>query len=370
MRRIGGVVALCAALGTAIGASAAPQALNVPVMTDTWAITANVLAYDDPTGFLGPTYAVGASNPRTWRFEQTCVGTPADCETDLVRVTDLGESKTRISYRGNNEFAWAENLASSVTCGSTTFEASTVHVDFVMKVQTVPIPTGRPFATSLEAVGIFVATMNQAGYANAGCPTVPPAQIRYTVRYTGDSPNPPPTGAQVYGGPAPGLSAGTIKLPGSGSFVPMTAGQNVPPGTIVDVSKGRGVTLADPKGQTSVFSGEKDAVPSQFVYAGVVGGFVELRLTGGNFKACPKRVVQSAAAEKPVRRLWGKGKGKFRTKGRYASAAIRGTWWLTADYCSRTFVRVKEGSVTVVDIPKKKTVIVKAPKSYSAAKKK
>jgi hypothetical protein len=174
----------------------------------------------------------------------------------------------------------------------------------------------------------------------------------------------------VFGGPAPGFGPGTVRTPGSGGAVAITPGTRIPPGSVVDVSNGRGVTLADPKGATAVFSGQKDAVPSQFVYAGVVGGFVELRLTGGNFKACPKRTVQSAAADKPVRRLWGKGKGKFRTKGRYASAAIRGTWWLTADYCTRTLVQVKEGTMTVADIPKKKTVIVKAPKSYSASPKK
>ena len=105
-----------------------------------------------------------------------------------------------------------------------------------------------------------------------------------------------------------------------------------------------------------------------FVYAGVVQGFVELRLTGGNFKACPKRAVQSAAAEKPVRRLWGKGKGKFRTKGRLASAAVRGTWWLTADYCTRTLVQVKQGSMTVRDLVKNTTSSCRRRKSYSASR--
>jgi hypothetical protein len=101
-----------------------------------------------------------------------------------------------------------------------------------------------------------------------------------------------------------------------------------------------------------------------------------MRLVGGNFKGkCATAARTTAglntqAKKTPVRRLWGKGKGKFRTKGRYASAAIRGTWWLTADYCTRTLVQVKEGTMTVADIPKKKTVIVKAPKSYSASPKK
>ena len=71
---------------------------------------------------------------------------------------------------------------------------------------------------------------------------------------------------------------------------------------------------------------------------------VELRLTGGDFKACAKRAAQSRAkTAKTVRRLWAKGSGKFRTRGRYASAAIRGTDWLTADRCDSTFVKIAGG---------------------------
>ena len=82
---------------------------------------------------------------------------------------------------------------------------------------------------------------------------------------------------------------------------------------------------------------------------------VEMRLVRGDFSVCKKRVLSVAGkATKPVRRLWVKGKGKFRTRARYASAAIRGTWWLTADYCDRTQVSVREGSVLVTDLAKKK----------------
>ena len=175
----------------------------------------------------------------------------------------------------------------------------------------------------------------------------------------------PPNRGVIYGGPAPGRPPGKVKLPGSGSFQTISPGQALPPGTVVDVSKGAGVTLADPKGRNAVFYGEKDAVPSVFVYAGVIGGFVELRLTGGNFRACPKRVAQ-AKKEKPVRRLWGKGKGSFRTTGRYAASTVRGTWWRVEDFCDRSVVTVKEGAMTVRDLVKKKTVVVKAGKSYVA----
>jgi hypothetical protein len=95
----------------------------------------------------------------------------------------------------------------------------------------------------------------------------------------------------------------------------------------------------------------------------------ELQLFGGNFKkgcGASGRAVTSAGKKKVVRQLWGVGKGRFRTKGRYSSAAIRGTQWLTQDRCDGTSVRVKAGSVTVRDFVRKKTVIVKAPKSYLA----
>jgi hypothetical protein len=175
-------------------------------------------------------------------------------------------------------------------------------------------------------------------------------------------------GDQVFADPAPGFPPGLVKPPGSSVFVRIKPGQNLPPGTIVDVSNGAAITLADPKGHKAVFYGEKDGVPSLFVFVGVVRKFVELRLTGGDFSVCnAARAVQGTAKkEKPVRRLWGKGKGSFRTKGRYVAAAVRGTWWLTADYCTLSLVKVKRGVMTVRNLVTKKIVIVRAPRSYTA----
>ena len=99
--------------------------------------------------------------------------------------------------------------------------------------------------------------------------------------------------------------------------------------------------------------------------ARAAAGVVELRLTGGAFGRCKARSLQGSKL-RPVRRLWGKGKGKFRTRGRYAAAAVRGTWWLTADYCDRTLVSVKAGVVAVTDLVKRKTVLVRAGQSYTA----
>jgi ferric-dicitrate binding protein FerR (iron transport regulator) len=65
-------------------------------------------------------------------------------------------------------------------------------------------------------------------------------------------------------------------------------------------------------------------------------------------------------------KLWGNGKGKFRTSGKYSSATVRGTIWLVEDRCDGTLTTVKRGTVRVFDRRRKKTVTVKAPHSYLA----
>jgi hypothetical protein len=59
----------------------------------------------------------------------------------------------------------------------------------------------------------------------------------------------------------------------------------------------------------------------------------------------------AAAKKKPntvIRQLWGSAHGDYTTKGRYGSAAVSGTVWLTQDRCDGTFVRVTKDNVIVV----------------------
>ena len=72
------------------------------------------------------------------------------------------------------------------------------------------------------------------------------------------------------------------------------------------------------------------------------------------------------AAAKRKRRLWGDGKGRFRTKGEFSSATVRGTRWLVEDRCDGTLTRVTKGKVAVRDFVRKRTVIVRAGKQYLA----
>ena len=73
-----------------------------------------------------------------------------------------------------------------------------------------------------------------------------------------------------------------------------------------------------------------------------------------------------AKGKKPVRRLWGNGKGRFQTRGRYSSATVRGTKWLVMDRCDGTLTRVVRGIVRVRDFRARKNVNVRAGRSYLA----
>jgi hypothetical protein len=67
-----------------------------------------------------------------------------------------------------------------------------------------------------------------------------------------------------------------------------------------------------------------------------------------------------------VVKLWGDGKGNFVTRGRFASAAVRGTRWLTQETCAGTLIVVQRGVVAVRDLRRHKTVLVSAGHRYLA----
>lgn len=80
----------------------------------------------------------------------------------------------------------------------------------------------------------------------------------------------------------------------------------------------------------------------------------DMRLAGGFTERCrasDDEATTSARRRKKrrVRRLWGDGKGRFRTSGRYSAATVRGTRWLVEDRCDGTLTRVARGEVEVED---------------------
>ena len=154
-----------------------------------------------------------------------------------------------------------------------------------------------------------------------------------------------------------------VKLPGSGKFVVLGPGQQIPVGTTFDTLKGR-VTLAAAGDQTATFY---DGI-FKLAQTKAAKPLTTLRLTerlrcGSGGKA------NAAAKRKRKRRLWGDGSGKFRTEGSFSSATVRGTKWLVEDRCDSTLTKVTRGRVAVRDKVKRKTVIVRAGKQYVARRK-
>jgi hypothetical protein len=172
-------------------------------------------------------------------------------------------------------------------------------------------------------------------------------------------------GAVAPGGTPTGTQTGTVLLNGR----PFTGGP-VPYGSKLDVTHGT-LTLTTETG-TATVSG-KGVFAAFLLLRGTDSGkpIVEFRLTAGNFSVCKRKLAVVSATKAPpkvVRQLWAKAKGKFRTRGRYASATVRGTIWLTADRCDGTLTRVTQGTVQVSDFILKKKFLVRAGSSHLAKK--
>ena len=98
-------------------------------------------------------------------------------------------------------------------------------------------------------------------------------------------------------------------------------------------------------------------------------------LKGANFSRCRARSsgARAAAAQRRlsrriVRRLGANANGQVRAPaGRHSAATVRGTVWTTVDRCDGTLTTVKRGRVAVRDFRRRRTVVVRAGKSYLAA---
>ena len=102
-------------------------------------------------------------------------------------------------------------------------------------------------------------------------------------------------------------------------------------------------------------------------------GRTDLKLTGSSFSSCRSRgsTAQVTASRrrlsrKTIRKLSGSAKGNYRTSGRKSAATVRGTVWTVTDRCDGTLTKVKRGKVSVRDFRRKKTITVRAGKSYLA----
>jgi hypothetical protein len=159
-----------------------------------------------------------------------------------------------------------------------------------------------------------------------------------------------------------------VKLPGQG-FAPLSAAQQIPVGSLVDTSRGTVRLTSAVNTRGKVQSGDFSAGVFKVGQSRSGGGLTDLSLSGGSFAGCVSGAGLRAAAARSsrvVRRLRGKARGRFRTRGRYSAATVRGTNWTVEDRCDGTLTRVKTGVVVVNDFRKHRNVTVRAGKSYLA----
>ncbi|HEX2702967.1 MAG TPA: hypothetical protein VHM72_06015 [Solirubrobacteraceae bacterium] len=180
----------------------------------------------------------------------------------------------------------------------------------------------------------------------------------------------------------------TIKLPGSSTFTTVSSTTTVPLGSTIDASSGTvSLTFALPNGgsQTGEF------YDGEFVLTQSDSGTVFETLAGSSFAGCPPpphakhgkhgkhgNAHDAAAKKKPtavVRQLWGNAHGEYTTKGRYGSASVSGTVWVTEDLCDGTLIRAIKDNVIVVafahphkkhDVRQGQSYFIPAP-GYSSA---
>jgi len=215
----------------------------------------------------------------------------------------------------------------------------------------------------------------------APAPTAPPAPA--------PAPAPAPVApAPAAPAPAPAPVLGTtvglaavsgtvlVRAPG-GATVPLADATALPTGTRVDARDGEvALTSAlDAAGatQTGTFRGGLFEIRQ----AKGAKGLTQIVMVGGHFDHCTATAKSSLAhaatatkkKRKPVRSLWGTDDhGRFQTRGRGSVATVRGTRWLTQDYCDGTRTTVTAGAVAVRSRRTGKTIVVKAGHSRFIAR--
>ena len=237
-----------------------------------------------------------------------------------------------------------------------TFSSSEPGVRFECRLDR-PTRTGTPFACS----------------SPASFPDLPPGSYTFVVRAIDGTGNADPTAAAAaFAVQAPQPNAGRtvvvnrvrgkvlVKVPG-GKFVDLSRITEIPDGSIIDTRKGVVVLVFRPRRGAKT---QRAKFYDGLFKADQRGRTMELVLVEKLAK-CPKGEA-SAAARRKKRRLWGDGRGRFRTRGQYSSATVRGTKWLTQDSCAGTRTRVRRGKVDVRDFVLKKTIRLKKGQGYLA----
>jgi hypothetical protein len=145
-------------------------------------------------------------------------------------------------------------------------------------------------------------------------------------------------------------------------FVSLSEALSVPMGSTLDTRRGtvRLLSAGLPQPDNSAFNG-----------ASFNGGVFNVRQRGNNPLTtltmrgpglrCKGGVRKSSVVSAArTRSIFGRGRGRFRTRGRRSSATVRGTSWVQKDSCRGTLTVVRQGSVVVKDVAKRRPIVLRA----------
>jgi hypothetical protein len=155
----------------------------------------------------------------------------------------------------------------------------------------------------------------------------------------------------------------TFRIPGKATQAVLDP-TVVPNGTVIDASGG--VVKVTVARDSSGALDSADAWGGGFKASQARGrpAVTTFTMTDGAPAASGQRATAASVSRK--RSLWVNGKGNFRTRGKRASAIVRGTYWLTEETAAGTKVSVRRGLVAVRDFVRKRTVLVGRGQSYTA----
>ena len=248
------------------------------------------------------------------------------------------------------------------------------------------LPDGGPTPTHVYArPGTYVATLVVTDNEGASTATIftggtvlgrgtPGAQASRAIHVAAAPPATPPSappqvlrpelGGTLVADPISGRIR--VRLPGEERFQPLADVEELPMRSTIDARRGRV--------QVTTVRNRRNRLQRAVFHAGVFrvrqrarDRFVTELVLRGRVGPCPRR-GEASAARAARRRLWGSGRGRFRSRGRYSSAAVRGTRWLVEDRCDGTLTRVSEGVVRVRDFVRDRRIVLRRGQRYLAAR--
>jgi hypothetical protein len=151
--------------------------------------------------------------------------------------------------------------------------------------------------------------------------------------------------------------------------VPLNSAQNIPIGSVIDAQHGvmRLTTAVDPVGKLqSATLWRGSFTVGQRPGHGLTTFTLPRPLSCAAVKGHARTSAVAARAKAPPT-LWAKDShGQYSTRGQNSVATVRGTYWETVNRCDGTLTTVKQGLVSVRDLHRHRSVLVRAGHIYLA----